>query len=193
MQQAPQNDPASLRKLAKSLTKDVTSAQVRLGHVLQAIKSAKYHHEWGYDSWWEYVVTEVQIQAHVSYQRMRISRWLGNIKPTKKQLDRLMTLGRCKLYLLSGAAIRKGTLDEWIDYAQDQTVISLRNHIQGRSKLAAKKAKPYWMDGHQERIIERAIHKALLESVDAFTKADCLVEVCQEYLDRRKPSRRKAA
>jgi len=183
------NEKTQMRQLARKLGKEASTKMIGLGEVLQVIRNNRWHVEWGFCTWTDYIEDEVGTSVGSAYEWMSIAAWANDKKLDKKLREQLIALGRCKAYQLSRMA---GNLPakRWIEKAEDMTVQQLRSINMAETPQHAPKTIGLWMHGEDRREMEHAIKLARRET-DGTWNGELLGYICREFNAQRAKKRKR--
>lgn len=180
---------AQVRTLARKLGIEANSALFRLADILFIVHQNGFYHEWGWKAWYDYVESEVGISTAASYELMQIARWANRYGFTRAQRKKLAPLGRCKVAALTKLA-RKDNVDEWLEYAAENTVRKLKRMAKGVHDANAPQTVAVWLHAEHRRDYRNAMNMARDKLGDVI-QGELLGDICAFYIKNKKlPTRR---
>jgi len=181
---------AQVRALARKLGMEVNDALFRLADILSIVHRNGFYHDWGWTNWSDYVENEVGISTAASYELLLIARWANRYGLTRAQRNRLSVLGRCKVAALTKLA-RKDNVDEWFDFAAENTVRKLKSMARGIYDKNAPQTVAIWLHAETRRDYHEAMTLARDKLGDVI-QSDLMGDICAFYIakNRIKKSRK---
>jgi hypothetical protein len=180
---------AQVRALARKLGTEANDALFRLADILLIVHNNGFYHGWGWRAWGDYVESEVGISTAASYELMQIARWANRYGLTKAQRNRLAPLGRCKVAALTKLA-RKDNVDDWFDYATENTVRKLKAMAKGIHDANAPQTVAVWLHAQHRRDYQDAMNIARDKLGDVI-QGELLGDICAFYIRNKKLRTRK--